>query len=287
LIKEKALDTALLNPSLLALAFAALPWPEARKAAIWAAREEGREFRLPPGMARDLARLEAELPKWRVQAAQREAKLCLPGDPGMDALMTPLPYPVALWVRGSLPSQPAVAIVGARKATPRGLEIARTFGRELTRAGLAVLSGLARGIDGAAHEGALEAGPTWGVLGSGLDHPYPAEHAPLMARMAERGGVITCFPPWAHPKPKHFPRRNVLLAAWSEGVLVVEAQIRSGSFVTAKLALDHGKELFAVPGSEGTDALLEEGAAHPCESPQRLVEILAAGWPLGSGEAQR
>ena len=274
MIKEKALSTRLLDPALLALAFTALPWSEARKAALWAAVEEGREVRLPPALARDLARLDADLPRWRNEATARGARLCLPGEAGMAALMARLPYPVALWVRGTLPPQPALAIVGARKATPRGLVLARAFGRDLTAAGLAVISGLARGIDGAAHEGALEAGPTWGVLGSGLDHLYPAEHAPLMDRMARRGGVLTCFPPWAHPKPKHFPRRNVLLAAWSDGVLVVEAQLRSGSLVTAKLALDHGKELFAVPGSEGTDALLEEGCAHEVRTPSDLVAVL-------------
>lgn len=269
------MESTLLNPSLLGLAFAVLPWPESRKAALWAALEEGRDFRLPPAMARDLARLEAELPRWRERAAERGARLCLPGDAGMDPLMAGLPYPVAIWVRGTLPPQPAIAVVGARKASPRGLDLARSFGRELTGAGLAVISGLARGIDGASHEGALEAGPTWGVLGSGLDHPYPAEHTPLMERMATRGGVLTCFPPWAHPKPKHFPRRNVLLAAWSEGVLVVEAVIRSGSLVTAKLALDHGKELFAVPGSEGTDALLEEGCAHEVRTAADVMAVLA------------
>ena len=277
MIKEKALNARLLQPALLALAFAALPWPEFRKAALWAAVEEGRDFRLPPAMARDLERLQADLPMWKTRAVERGARLRLPGDEGMEALMVGLPYPVALWVRGSLPPQPAIAVVGARKATPRGLDLARSFGRELAREGLAVISGLARGIDGAAHEGALEAGRTWGVLGSGLDHLYPAEHAPLMDRMAERGGVLTCFPPWAHPKPKHFPRRNVLLAAWAEGVLVVEAQVRSGSLVTAKLALDHGKELFAVPGSEGTDALLEEGCAHEIKTPSDLLRILATG----------
>lgn len=273
------MESTLLNPALLGLAFAVLPWPESRKAALWTALEEGRDFRLPPAMARDLARLEAELPRWRERAAERGARLCLPGDSGMEALMAGLPYPVALWVRGSLPSQPAlaptVAIVGARKATPQGLDLARAFGRDLTQAGLAVISGLARGIDGAAHEGALEAGATWGVLGSGLDHLYPAEHTPLMERMAEHGGVLTCFPPWAHPKPKHFPRRNVLLAAWAEGVLVVEAQIRSGSLVTAKLALDHGKELFAIPGSEGTDALLEEGCAHEVRTAADVMKVLS------------
>ena len=231
-------------------------------------------MRLPPAMQRDLDRLAAELPRWRDRAAERGARLCLPGDPGVDALMAGLPYPVALWVRGSLPPQPAVAVVGARKATDRGLELAGTLGRDLTAAGLAVISGLARGIDGAAHEGALEAGPTWGVLGSGLDHPYPKEHVPLMDRMAARGGVLTCFPPWAPPKPTHFPRRNVLLAAWSEAVLVVEAALRSGSLVTAKLALDHGKELFAVPGSEGTDALLEEGCAHEVRTAADVMKAL-------------
>ena len=256
------------------LAFAALPWAEPRKAALWAALEEGREFRLPPAMARDLDRLARELPHWREEAQRRGARLCLPDEEGMEPLMAPLPYPVALWVRGSLPPSNTLAIVGARKATSRGLDLARTFGRELTQAGLPVLSGLARGIDGAAHEGALEAGKTWGVLGSGLDHPYPAEHLPLMERMAAQGGVLTCFPLWAHPKPSHFPRRNVLLAAWSQGVLVVEAQIRSGSLVTAKLALDHGKELFAVPGSEGTDALLEEGCAHEVRKPEELLAVL-------------
>lgn len=278
MIKEKALDTAPLDPALLALAFAALPWPEPRKAALWAALEDGREARLPPAMARDLARLGAELPRWRAQAAERGARLCLPGEPGLDALLAPLPYPVALWVRGTLPPPaavaPVVAIVGAREATPRGLDLARAFGRDLAQAGFAVISGLARGIDGAAHEGALEAGPTWGVLGSGLDHPYPKEHVPLMDRMAAQGGVLTCFPPWAPPKPKHFPRRNVLLAAWADGVLVVEAKVRSGSLVTAKLALDHGKELFAVPGSEGTDALLEEGCAHEARSAAEVRAVL-------------
>ena len=140
---------------------------------------------------------------------------------------------------------------------------------------MAVISGLARGVDGAAHMGALEAGTTWGVMGSGLDHPYPPEHAALMDRMvAAGGGVITPFPPEAPPLKWHFPRRNWLLAAWTDGTLVMEAALRSGSLVTARLALDLGKELFVVPGSEGPDALLEEGAAHPCQGPGDLLEVL-------------
>ncbi len=114
---------------------------------------------------------------------------------------------------------------------------------------MAVISGLARGIDGAAHEGALAAGPTWGVMGSGLDHPYPPEHRPLMDRMvAAGGGVLTPFPPQAPPLRWHFPRRNWLLAAWTQGVLVTEARLKSGSLVTARLALDLGKELWVCPG---------------------------------------
>jgi DNA processing protein len=145
-----------------------------------------------------------------------------------------------------------------------------------------VLSGLARGIDGAAHAGALEAGATWGIMGSGLDHPYPKEHMGLMERIVNSGGgLITPFPPDALPQKWHFPRRNLLLAAWSLGVLVIEAKLKSGSLVTAKLALDHGKELWVVPGkpedplSEGPNSLLREGAARICRSPTDLMEDLA------------
>ena len=266
---------------LLALAFTLSPWSERQKAEAWAAFQAG--VTLPHRVRHELDRLGGLLPRLRAEAAQRGARLMLPGDAGVDPLLTPLPYPVALWVRGSLPpdsqhGKPIVAIVGSRQASFAGLERTRSWARELTAGGLAVLSGLARGIDGAAHEGALQAGATWGVLGSGLDHPYPAEHGGLMDRMvAAGGGVLTPFPPEAPPLPANFPRRNVLLAAWSHGVLVVEAKLRSGSLVTAKLALDHGKELFAVPGSEGTDALLAEGAAHRCESVEGLIEQLP-GW---------
>ncbi len=119
-------------------------------------------------------------------------------------------------------------------------------------AGVAVLSGLARGVDGAAHRGALEAGATWGILGSGLDHPYPPEHVGLMDRMvAAGGGVVTPFPPAARPLPWHFPRRNLILAAWTGGVALMAARYASGSLVTAKLALDLGKEALGLPGGAG------------------------------------
>lgn len=206
----------------------------------------------------------------------------LPGDEGVDRLLEGLPYPVALWVRGTLPPEGlAVAIVGSRQASCLGRERTRNWARELTKAGVQVLSGLARGIDGAAHGGALEAGPTWGIMGSGLDHPYPPEHRGLMDRMvAAGGGVITPFPPQAAPQKWHFPRRNLLLAAWTRGVLVMEARIRSGSLVTARLALDLGRELWVVPGApeeplaEGPNELLRQCAARPCRSPCDLLEDL-------------
>jgi DNA processing protein len=259
-----------------ALAFTVLDWTERQKAECWAALQADAQPNLSPAQAEALARLEADLPHRHQEAQALGARLLLPGDPGVDELLASLPYPVALWVRGTLPpAGPRVAIVGSRQASARGKARTRAWAKVLTEAGVAVISGLARGIDGAAHAGALEAGPTWGVMGSGLQHPYPPEHQPLMDRMvAAGGGVLTPFPPEALPLKWHFPRRNWLLAAWTDGVLVMEAAQKSGSLVTAKLALDLGKELFVIPGSEGTDALLAEGAAHQCEGVGDLLE-----WP--------
>lgn len=268
----------------LALAFAVLPWPESAKASIWAGVQAGAA--LPPSQGAELEGLARDLPRWRREAEARDARLLLPSDPEARALMEPLPYPVALWVRGTLPPPgPRLAVVGARRASAVGLARARAWAKDLAEAGVAVLSGLARGIDGAAHEGALAAdrtdrgtaGRTWGILGSGLDHPYPPEHRGLMDRMAACGGVITPFPPSARPEKWHFPRRNLLLAAWTDGVLVVEAAQKSGSLVTARLAADLGREVWAVPGgpeeplSEGPNALLRDGA-RIVRSPADLLE---------------
>lgn len=263
------------------LAFTLLPWPERQKAAVWAAAQAGGGS-LPPLLEQEVEDLAARLPELRQEAADRGARLVLPEDPGAARLMERLPYPVALWVRGTLPPTGAsVAVVGSRQASATGRARTRSWARRWTEAGVAVLSGLARGIDGAAHEGALEAGPTWGVMGSGLDHPYPPEHRGLMDRMvAAGGGVITPFPPGAKPQKWHFPRRNLLLAAWAQGVLVMESRLRSGSLVTARLALDLGRELWVVPGApedpqaEGPNELLRQGAARPCRSPRDLLEDL-------------
>jgi len=271
------------DPAVWALCFTLLPWPERRKAEIWARLQLGAGPELGAEEGRQVADLAEAVPRLREDARRRGARLALPGEVDADRLLSPLPYPVALWVRGTLPPPgPALAMVGSRQGSRAGRDRARRWARDLTAAGISVLSGLARGIDGAAHEGALEAGPTWGIMGSGLDHPYPPEHVGLMARIAASGGgVITPFPPSAPPRRWHFPRRNLILAAWTDGVAVLEARYASGSLVTAKLALDLGKELWACPGApedplyEGPNRLIREGAARACLGPRDLLEDLA------------
>lgn len=178
--------------------------------------------------------------------------------------------PPVLWVRGSL--QPgegsqSVAVVGSRKASPAGSALARGLARDLARAGVTVVSGLARGIDTAAHRGALDApGRTVAVLGSGLDCLYPPENADLAARVAEHGALVSEFPLGTEPFPSHFPRRNRVIAGWGRAVVVAEAAERSGALVTARCALEEGREVMAVPGhptqqtSAGTNALIRDGA---------------------------
>lgn len=179
------------------------------------------------------------------------------------------PAPV-LAVRGdaSVLSRPAVAIVGARAATVYGRGVARRLACELAAAGLVVVSGLARGIDAAAHEGALAAGGvTVAVQACGIDRVYPAAHRCLAARIARDGAVVSELPPGAPPRKAHFPLRNRLITGLSRALVVVEARLRSGSLVSARHALDQGIEVLAVPGpidaptSEGSNRLLRDGAA--------------------------
>jgi DNA processing protein len=176
--------------------------------------------------------------------------------------------PLYLVIRGEpLAEGPALAVVGARHATPYGLEIAARFAEELAQAGVTVVSGLARGIDGAAHGGALRgSGHTVAILGSGIDVIYPPEHAPLAKEILRAGTLVSELPCGAPPLAEHFPSRNRIIAGMTHGTLVVEAADRSGSQITARLALDHGREVFAVPGridsplSVGTHRLIQEGA---------------------------
>jgi len=177
--------------------------------------------------------------------------------------------PPVLYVDGQLEPADvqAVAIVGSRHATLYGIRIARTLAEELSRLGFTIVSGMARGIDRVAHEGALAAGGrTLAVLGCGLDVAYPPDHTQLRAQVAEAGALLTEFPLGSPPLAAHFPRRNRILSGLSLGVVVVEAAEGSGSLITAKLAAEQGREVFAVPGpidaptSRGTHGLLKQGA---------------------------
>jgi DNA processing protein len=179
--------------------------------------------------------------------------------------------PRALHVRGSgeleLLGRRVVAVVGARSCSPYGAQVARMLGRELAASGLVVVSGLARGIDGDAHRGTLDAGGvTVAVLGCGIDRDYPASNAQLSRRIEETGLVVSEYEPGVEPAPWRFPARNRIIAGLSEAVVVVEARERSGALITADFALEEGREVFAVPGeitsslSAGTNALLKLGA---------------------------
>lgn len=183
--------------------------------------------------------------------------------------------PLALYLIGDPAALqlPQIAVVGARSATPQGLDNAREFSAELARRGLAITSGLALGVDGAAHAGALSAGgTTLAVCGNGLDRVYPARHRELAHQIAASGLLVSEYPPGTAPKPDHFPRRNRLISGLSLGVLVVEAARESGSLITARLAAEQGRDVFAIPGSihnplaRGCHALIREGA--------RLVETV-------------
>lgn len=179
--------------------------------------------------------------------------------------------PPGLFLRGAAPdrllAEPAVALVGARACSPYGSAVARMLGRELGAAGLVVVSGLARGVDSEAHRGALEAGGrTVAVLGCGIDRDYPAAHRELAGRIAETGLVVSEYAPGVEPAPWRFPARNRIVAGLCSVTVVVEARERSGALITADLALEEGREVFACPGeitsglSAGTNALLRLGA---------------------------
>jgi DNA processing protein len=206
------------------------------------------------------------------------------GAPGWPAPLEHLHAPPAeLWRRGRLwpPPVAAVAVVGARAATLTGMEVARDLGRELAAAGVVVISGLARGIDAAAHRGALAAGgPTLAVLGCGVDLCYPPGHERLLEEVCDAGAAISEDPPGTEPVGWRFPRRNRLIAALALAVVVVEAGERSGALSTARHAADLGREVLAVPGSvrspqsRGTNRLIRDGAV-----PLLELDDLAAAVP--------
>lgn len=224
-----------------------------------------------------------------VGAAERSAALAAlgvsfveRGSPAYPARLAGLPdAPPWLFVRGDLPAGPGVAVVGSRRASRYGLEVAERLGAAVGAAGWPVVSGLAAGVDGAAHQGCLEGGGVGvAVLGSGIDVWYPAAHRGLGERLLGSGGaVVSEFPPGTPPEPWRFPCRNRIVSGLAEAVVVVEAAVRSGALITARLALEQGAEVLAVPGdidrptAVGANLLLRDGA-HPVLSAEDLVATL-------------
>jgi DNA processing protein len=254
---------------------------EARKALVGAAAATSLATE-PPDFAELLAATLAWLDGPTSGEASRRNVLVL-GDPRYpETLLQTADPPTLLYVEGriGLLAADSIAIVGSRNPTAQGLENARAFAAHLSRAGLVVVSGLALGIDGAAHEGALEgasggtgdpsggeaAGGTIAVVGTGLDRVYPASHRPLAHRIAAAGLIVSEFPIGTNSRAENFPIRNRIIAGLARGTLVVEAALRSGSLITARLALEAGREVFAIPGSihspqaRGCNALLKQGA---------------------------
>jgi DNA processing protein len=223
------------------------------------------------------------------------ARIVTRGEPDYPEELEALSHPPpALYLRGELPRAPAIAIVGPRNADPWALDAARTFAQELARLGLVVVSGFARGVDAAAHRGALLApeGRTVAVLGCGLDVRYPRQHYRLAGEIARRGTVVTEFPLGRGPAPWHFPVRNRLIAALADATLVVQASSRSGALITARFALDLGREVLALPGrtsdarSAGSNALLRDGAHVVLEPEDVLLALPLACRPVAAAHRE-
>jgi DNA processing protein len=270
---------------------AAFGSPQAVVAASAAARREvvGRDAAqalstAPEGLP---ALIDATL-QWLGAADGAPRQVITLGDPLYpESLLESPDPPVLLYAQGriELLAASGVAIVGSRKPTPQGLENARRFARALGEAGITVVSGLALGIDGAAHEGALDSGGTTvAVVGTGLDRVYPRRHLALARRIADHGLLLSEYALGTPSMPSNFPRRNRIIAGLTRGTLVVEAALQSGSLITARLASEAGREVFAIPGSihspqsRGCHWLIRQGAKL-VESAEDILEELRPGLP--------
>lgn len=242
------------------------------------ARRAGRHAPL-----RILSRAEAE--REIAGLKQIGARLVAHGTPDYPAQLAHIedaPPLLAMMGRGDLAAKPAVGVVGARNASALGMRFTRDIAREIAAHGLVVASGLARGIDAAAHDGALSAGGTMAFIGTGIDVAFPPENAKLQQRIAEAGALFAEMPLGSAAKPQNFPRRNRLISGASLAILVVEAAQKSGSLITARMAAEQGREVMAVPGSpldprcHGTNDLIRQGAVLV----ERIDDILAVVQPL-------
>jgi DNA processing protein len=256
--------------------------PLADRLVVW--NEEGSSL----GALRRLGLKTAGEPRARAEAAlerldRRGDRLLVLGEPDYPPLLAAIvDPPLCLTVRGELLREDALslALVGSRRATPYGRDVAHRLARDLAGSGLTIVSGLARGIDAAGHQGALEgSGRTLAVLGSGLDNLYPPEHRSLAERIAENGALLSELDLDEPPHGHQFPRRNRIITGLSLGTLVVEAAAKSGSLISARLALEQNREVFAVPGpvgsagSEGVHGLLRDGARLVTRAEDVLEEL--------------
>lgn len=269
---------------------------------LWRAgpQELQRAAGIGPAIAQRIAsscRDEAPLARELALAERLGVKIVTLEDDGYPSrLKTIADPPLALYVRGTLlPSDEcAVAIVGTRRASLYGLQCAERLGYDLALRGVTVVSGLARGIDGAAHRGALKTpGRTLAVLGSGISRVYPPEHAPIADAIVQQGALISEYPMEAGPLARHFPRRNRIISGLSLGLVVVEAPPKSGALISADCALEQNREVFAVPGpittvmSQGTHELLKQGARVVTSVEDILEELhLCAGTPSVSSRGE-
>ena len=261
-----------------------------------------------PGAPQRSAQAEPLQPMVLMGAATVQRRLLTLGDPLYPQMLLQMEDPpVLLYAMGQVEQlrheQARIAMVGSRNPTPQGASNARAFGKAFAEMGWCVVSGLALGVDGAAHEGALQAAAfgcagagmglaTIAVVGTGLDRVYPRQHHDLAHRIVQNGVILSESPLGTPPLSHHFPKRNRIIAGLSHGVLVVEAALQSGSLITARLAGEQGKEVFAIPGSihapqsRGCHALIKQGAKL-VESAQDVLEELQAVVPAGSQSAAR
>jgi DNA processing protein len=242
----------------------------------------------PP--APELETTVAQVAHWCAQPGHALISLIDPAYPA--ALLTMHDPPPLLYIKGraELLLTPGIAVVGSRNATPQGLEDAKRFARALSQAGLTVISGLALGIDGAAHRGALDAaGGTVAIVGTGADVVYPMRHRELAQQIAARGAIVSEWPLGTPARREHFPRRNRMIAGLARGVLVVEAAVRSGSLITARLANEMGRDVFAMPGSihsplsRGCHQLIKDGAKLT-ETPDDIFDEFGIAAPASAAQ---